>query len=262
MTAVGNPVRTGSNRDIVRPKKMADMVANRIRQMIARGEISEGQWLPTEPRLMEQFGVSRPTLREAFRLLEADSLVSIRRGPPGGARVTFPGPEAAAAQFGLQLTLSKTTIQDVYEARMIIEPAAANLLAKRGSATARKALAAELESIKGLVDSPTDFGAATVRFHQKIVELAGNKTLATVVAMLREVQNQHVARLYGEAQEDRAELIARGERAFRAFAKLVDLINARDGDGAEKFWIKHMKIAQAYVLKGANAKTQVVDLLY
>ena len=81
----------------VRPQKMADMVAGRIRQMIARGELTDGEWLATEPELMEQFGVSRPTLREAFRLLESDSLVTIRRGPPGGARVTVPGPEAAAA---------------------------------------------------------------------------------------------------------------------------------------------------------------------
>ena len=76
----------------VRPQKMADMVAGRIRQMIARGELTDGEWLPTEPELMERFGVSRPTLREAFRLLESDSLVTIRRVPPGGARVTVPGP--------------------------------------------------------------------------------------------------------------------------------------------------------------------------
>lgn len=262
MTTAGNIVRAMSDRDRVRPKKMADMVANRIRQMIARGEVSDGEWLPTEPQLIEQFGVSRPTLREAFRLLEADSLVSIRRGPPGGAKVTVPGPEAAASQFGLLLTLSKTSIQDVYEARMIIEPASARALAERGSATARKALAAELESIKALVDSPAEFGAATVRFHQKIVELAGNKTLATVVGMLTEIMTQHIARLYVDAQVDLAELAARDRSAVRSYEALVRLIDARDGAGAEKFWTKHMKAAKAYVLKGTDDKTQVVDLLY
>ena len=76
----------------VRPLKMADMVAGRIRQMIARGELTDGEWLPTEPELMEQFGVSRPTLREAFRLLESDSLVAVRRGPPGVPVTTCPAP--------------------------------------------------------------------------------------------------------------------------------------------------------------------------
>jgi len=47
--------------------------------------------------------------------------VQIRRGPPGGARVTLPGPETAASLFGLILTLSGTTLMDVYEARMVID---------------------------------------------------------------------------------------------------------------------------------------------
>ena len=67
----------------VRPLKMSDQVAAQIRRMIARGELVDGDWLPTEAELIRQFGVSRPTLREAFRLLEGDSLVTIRRGPPG-----------------------------------------------------------------------------------------------------------------------------------------------------------------------------------
>jgi DNA-binding FadR family transcriptional regulator len=55
----------------VRPSKMSDQVAARIRRMIARGELVDGDWLPTEAELIQRFGVSRPTLREAFRLLEA-----------------------------------------------------------------------------------------------------------------------------------------------------------------------------------------------
>ncbi|MET7769437.1 FCD domain-containing protein [Nocardia sp. NPDC005366] len=250
-----------SERDRVRPKKVPDMVANRIREMIARGEIADGEWLPTEAQLMQTFGVSRPTLREAFRLLEADSLVSIRRGPPGGARVTIPGPEAAASQFGLLLTLQHTSIRDIYDARMVIEPASARTLAERGSAAARKALAAELDEVKKLVDSPAEFGAASVRFHRRLVELAGNTTLATVVSMLTEILTRHLAKVIHENPRQLAELTAQDERAVRAYEKLVVLVQARDGDGAEKFWAKHMKAARDYVLNVDDA-TQVVDLLY
>ncbi|PPJ25811.1 FadR/GntR family transcriptional regulator [Nocardia nova] len=250
-----------SERNRLRPKKMPDMIANRVREMIARGEVGDGEWLPTEPELMATFGVSRPTLREAFRLLEADSLVTIRRGPPGGARVTIPGPEAAASQFGLLLTLSHTSIQDVYEARMVIEPAAARTLAERGNATARKALAAEVKRLAQLVDSPEDFASATVQFHRKLVELAGNKTLATVVGMLTEILTRHMAEAVRDSPRHRAELAASDERAVRAYQKLVTLIQAKDGEGAEKFWIRHMKAAREYVLN-VDDTTQVVDLLY
>jgi DNA-binding FadR family transcriptional regulator len=256
-----NKIAAGSERDRVRPKKVPDMIANRVRQMIARGEVADGEWLPTEPQLMEMFGVSRPTLREAFRLLEADSLVTIRRGPPGGARVTVPGPEAAASQFGLLLTLSHTSIQDIYEARMVIEPAAARTLAERGSATARKALAAEVERLAELVDSPAEFGAASVQFHLRLVELAGNKTLATVVGMLTEILTQHLAKVTRESPQQLSELTAHDKRAVRAYEKLLTLIQAKDGDGAEKFWIRHMRAAREYLLN-VDDTTQVVDLLF
>ena len=65
---------------IVRAPKTAELIAGHIRRQIVRGELREGDTLPSELNLMEQFGVSRPTLREAFRILEAESLISVRRG--------------------------------------------------------------------------------------------------------------------------------------------------------------------------------------
>ncbi|MFE9322557.1 FadR/GntR family transcriptional regulator [Nocardia sp. NPDC052278] len=246
----------------IRPKKMPDMIADRIRQMIARGQIGDGEWLPTEPELMERFGVSRPTLREAFRLLEADSLITIRRGPPGGARVTIPGPEAAAAQFSLLLTLSKTTLQDVYEARMVIEPSCARQLAERGSATNRRALIDEVEHVRAALETPVEFGRRTVQFHRRLVELSGNRTLATVIGMLTEVMQRQTARTYDETHGKPDDLEANNRRALRAYERLSELVQDRDGVGAEEFWLKHMKVARSYFLRNKADSTQIVDLLY
>ena len=247
----------------VRPKKMADIVAGRIRRMIARGEVTDGEWLPTEPALMAEFGVSRPTLREAFRLLEADSLVSIRRGPPGGARVTIPGPEAAANQFGMLLTLSGTTLADLYEARMTIEPAAARAIAERGTNADRKQLAELLEQVRAAADADQSVDRMIVRFHQSLVELSGNKTLATVTGMLNEIITRHIEQVFADTHEPAEDVAANTRRALRAYERLVELVDARDGEAAEKFWIKHMKAARPYVLKGGTrGATQVVDLLY
>lgn len=76
----------------LREPKMADRVATVLRRMFIRGEITEGTMLPPESELMERFGVSRPTLREAFRVLESESLIQVQRGcaaVPGS-----PGPSA------------------------------------------------------------------------------------------------------------------------------------------------------------------------
>ena len=60
--------------------KAAELLAARIRGQIIRGELKEGDALPAESELMETFGVSRPTLREAIRVLEMESLLRMRRG--------------------------------------------------------------------------------------------------------------------------------------------------------------------------------------
>jgi len=252
-----------TTRDQVRAKKMADIIADRIRQQIARGELTEGDWLPTEPELMERFGVSRPTLREAFRLLEADTLVRVRRGPPGGARVHIPGPEAAAPIFGLLLTLNNTTVYDVYEAQTVIQPPAVRRLAEHGSDSDHDALELAVEQVRAaLHDGGVSFGLATVRFHRRVVELAGNQTLSLVTALLGEVMSRHVAALYAESRLTSAELTARNRRALRAYQKLLRLVRSRDAAAAEAFWIEHMRVASGYLLMNTNAaQRQVIDVL-
>ena len=106
---------------VVRAPKTAELIATLYRRQIVRSELRPGDTLPSEQQLMEQFGVSRPTLREAFRILEAEDLISVKRGSRGGARVTQPSLSVAARYVGLLLQVQGTTIADVYEARMVLE---------------------------------------------------------------------------------------------------------------------------------------------
>ena len=73
--------------EVARPLKTGELIAAQLRRQIVRGVLKPGQTLPPETQLMEHFGVSRPTLREAFRILEAETLISVRRGSRGGAKV-------------------------------------------------------------------------------------------------------------------------------------------------------------------------------
>jgi DNA-binding FadR family transcriptional regulator len=241
--------------------KMSDQVAAQIRRMIARGELLHGDWLPTEAELITRFGVSRPTLREAFRLLEGDSLVTIRRGPPGGARVTLPGPDAVADLFGMILMLSGTTIGDVWDARLTIEPPAVRRLAETVTKEALKELDAELDTIRSVVDDAHEFNKAGVRFHVKLVELSGNHTLTAVIGMLAEIIERELAKSLAEVGPDSDEVRRADRRALRGFEKVVDLIRDRDADGAEQAWRDHMKGVRRYVAK-TQKQDRVIDLLY
>jgi DNA-binding FadR family transcriptional regulator len=245
----------------VRPMKMSDQVAAQIRRMIARGELVDGDWLPTEAELIERFGVSRPTLREAFRLLEGDSLVTIRRGPPGGARVTVPGPDAVAGLFGMILMLSGTTIGDVWDARLTIEPPAVRRLAESATKEVLKQLDAELERVRAAIDDPREFSKAGVGYHIKLVELSGNRTLTAIIGMLAEIIERELAKSLAEIGPDSDEARRADRRALRGYEKIADLIHAGDAEGAERAWRDHMKSVRRYVAK-TQKQDRVIDLLY
>lgn len=250
----------GSHRP-VRPLKMSDQVAGQIRRMIARGELGDGDWLPTEAELIRQFGVSRPTLREAFRLLEGDSLVTIRRGPPGGAQVSVPGPDAVAGLFGMVLMLAGTSIGDVWDARLTIEPAAIRRLAETATEIQLAALDRELDEVRAAAAlDPRSFHRAGVRFHVRLVELSGNRTLTALIGMLAEVIERELANAVAEMGPDSEEVYRANRRALRGYENITELIRAGDGPGAEQGWREHMDTVRQYL--GSTGESRILDVLY
>ncbi|WP_236009037.1 FadR/GntR family transcriptional regulator [Actinomadura physcomitrii] len=252
----------------VRPPKMGELVARRLRRMIVDGELKDGDFLPHESTLLEHFGVSRPTLREAVRVLEAEGLIELRRGSRTGARVTVPGPEVVARPAALQLQLGRANLADVYVARSAIEPTAARLLALNSEADHR-GLEESLEEVRAcLADDAERFAAATARFHLRLVELSGNQTLALMAGMVHEIilrQTQSSVRTR-EAEASTASGAAHDDpqvnyrRAVRAYEKLVQLVRAGKADEAERFWRRHLEVADELVLAGHQA-TRVIDVL-
>jgi DNA-binding GntR family transcriptional regulator len=94
----------------LRVPKASEIVAVELRRRIVRGELKKGESLPPEPELMRQFHVSRPTLREAFRILESERFITVRRGARGGARIHLPDPTMAAQYAGLLLRVRGATL--------------------------------------------------------------------------------------------------------------------------------------------------------
>ena len=117
-----------------RVPKTAELVAHHLRKQIVHGDLKEGESLPSETALTAQFGISRPTLREAFRVLEAEQLITVRRGAKGGANVHAPSANMVARYAGLYLEHARTTLADVFDARVAIEAPAAALAAERCTA--------------------------------------------------------------------------------------------------------------------------------
>ena len=208
---------------------------------------------------MAEFAVSRPTLREAFRVLESEPLISIRRGARGGARVHVPNGNVAASYAGLVLEYRGTTLQDVYDARTFIEAPCAALLAQRRTGQDLARLRAALAQAERLMEDPPAFIRAHMEFHALVVELAGNETLAVLNGMVRhiiELANwSHVDLDAGSPDNVRA-----NKRGFRAHVRLVELVAARQAAEAEALWRVHLDEAENYLLMN-KSMTTVLDLL-
>ncbi|EJO89514.1 GntR family transcriptional regulator [Mycobacterium colombiense CECT 3035] len=230
-------------------------MADQLRRMFIRGEIPEGALLPPESELMSRFGVSRPTLREAFRVLESESLIEVQRGVRGGARFTRPKRETLARYAGLILEYEDVTLKDVYDARATLETPMVIELANRRNPEA----IAELEDILEREEQFTGAAGINVRteFHAAIARLSGNKTMQMVSEMLHhiiETANRSLQPTKGARAESSA------KRASKTHRMLLDLIKAGEGDKAAELWNKHLKKAEEYVLTGAEM-SKVVDLL-
>ena len=257
----------GAGRQIgqnIRPLKTGEMIASYLRAKIVRGELAEGDCLPSEVELMRQFDVSRPTLREAFRILETESLIELRRGARG-ARIIAPSVEVAARYIGLLMQTSGTTVSDVYEARSLLEPVAAGLLASRRTAHDLADLSACADDLEHRIESgrpPADVAAWTrrsQRFHDMLMERAGNKTLALQSLVLREVVDTHL--LLASRQPGMVALPGSAfARVVRSYRKLIALVEARDAAGAEAHWRSHMDVAARSLLPEQLKSATVLDI--
>jgi DNA-binding FadR family transcriptional regulator len=242
---VANPARASFPH---RVPKMSEMVAADIRTRILNGEFKPGESLASESALMEEHGVSRPTLREAIRLLEAGQLISVRRGSHRGPVVRLPDTGVTAQSFAMLLQLRGATLADVYRFRMIFEPPAARMAAQNATG----AEVADLrQTLQDEADSLGDWALFTLvswRFHTQLVALSGNVTMGVVAETLQHVSSRH-ADLALVSLANRKSL---GDRSMKAHHKLVELIADGKGPEAERFWERHMTVAGELLIPKAD----------
>src|SRR5947209_12328306 len=126
------------------PREKPQQIADELRSLIVSGELSEGESLGHEPDLVERFGVSRPSLREALRILEAEGLITVVRGVHGGVIVHEPDERMTARTAAMVLQARNVPLADVFEARAMLEPMAARAIASMRN---RKVAVAQLRAL-------------------------------------------------------------------------------------------------------------------
>jgi DNA-binding FadR family transcriptional regulator len=229
----------------------ASLVAAQIRKQIVLGELAEGDLLPSEPEMVKRFGVSRPTLRQAFRILETEHLIAVQRGSRGGTTVLRPTTELATRYLNDLLRHRKTTLDDVLAARLMIEPAAVAQLARHHDADAIKQLSKLVDEQRAAQDGAAATRAAD-QFHVRLVELAGNPVLAQYCKLLHYLIRGHFRRLAGTS---RSADIALPHGSAEAHDKLVELVSAGAVHAALEQWRDHLSAVRAQLATQLDLNT-------
>ena len=236
------------------------MVAAELRRQIVTGQLKPGDKLHPENVLQTQFAISRPTLREALRLLESESLIAIRRGQHGGAHVTAMDFGAAARQVGVFLQVQGTTLQDVWVARTIIEPPAAGLLAARRDPVAIAELEANIDAAREAARSdPIRYADLSADFSMLIAKHCGNKTIHLLAALIHDIirrQHEHVtAKTLSKAGVDTLR-----QASVRSREKALALMRSGTPTQAEKFWRQYLEDIRDLVMVAYREPT-TIDVL-
>ena len=158
----------------VRPTRASAEIISQIREAIFSGRYRPGDRLPTERDMAKRFGVSRVTVRDALRALEAAGLVEVRVGGHGGPYVAAPDVSKLTETLGTHVQLRGTTFLELSEARLALELMAAELAATRVTEE-------ELAQMRELVEGPTrpepDTAGGLLDFHRLVVSAAHNSAL-------------------------------------------------------------------------------------
>jgi DNA-binding FadR family transcriptional regulator len=237
-------------------QKVSHLLAADLRRRILIGELAADQLLPPEADLTTQLQISRDTLREALRILESQQLVEIRRGRGGGAVVRRPGLEAVGRYVALLLQLRRTTLGHLEEARSVIEPPAAEELAVRAAPDDLETLVALHDAERAAQDDPLSFVTAMSTFDQAATELSGNRTLAVLAGVLRDI---YAGQVYAAIGNDAAPAERIAQRVIVSHSAFLDAVRRGDASLAHTTWSDYL-FTTGRMLVSRNASRRPIDI--
>lgn len=212
--------------------RVSQVIVDQIKVLVRDGRLQPGDRLPSERELCQRFGVSRVTVREALRVLEASGLVSIRVGAHGGAFLTSPTAERLGEGLADLISLAPLTALNVTEARIIVELGTLPLAVERATAEDIAALYAMVEEAEQALTEGKYTIEMSAAFHIRVGECTHNPAIEMLLQsfhgpMRMSIEQSHVS----------APMNSRGVREHR---ELTRAIEKRDVAAARKVMTTHL----------------------
>lgn len=213
----------------VRPARASGEIVSQIEHAIFGGELHPGDRLQSERELAEQFGVSRITVRDALRVLEARGLIHVKVGATGGAFVAETNVDRVAESISTMIMLRRMTLSELAEARTVVETAIAELAAQRADEKAVARVAESVERGRKVVREHPTHTEESMEFHVRLGEAAQNELLLGTVRAYRDLLVQTV----NDMKSPR-------EPVQRAHEEILEAVRAHDPEATRRLMLAHL----------------------
>ena len=219
---------------VVQPgRRVYQPLVEQIRRDIFQRQRHPGDRLPHERALAEQFGIGRSAVREALRVLEIQGLVEVRHGYRGGAFVAEPGASPLLWALDASLRLDHVGVDELYEARRLVEPMLARLAAERDASALAALLEANVVEAEARIDEGRSAFALNVEFHAILAKAGGNRVVNLIMRAILDLLQES-----RERQPTDDPNLSR--EAVRGHRQILEAISASDGRLVEALMLAHL----------------------
>jgi GntR family transcriptional repressor for pyruvate dehydrogenase complex len=226
----------------VRNARASRTVAEVLREAILTGELKDGAVLPSERDLAGQADVSRGSVREALRGLEAEGLIEVRAGRSGGAVVRVPGPHSLGRPVAAFLRGAGLDNRPLVETLLVLEPAIAAIAAETRT---DEDLAKLSDLVDRMVASPDHVERVMLNadWHTALAEATHNPILAGILSGLAEAIRASTTDVEAFAADGVR------ERTVASYRSLLEALEAQDANAAETLMFRHITAASKIATK-------------
>jgi GntR family transcriptional repressor for pyruvate dehydrogenase complex len=218
-------------------------VVEHVRREIVAGRLGPGDRLPPERELARKMGVSRPSLRSGLRTLQAMGIIHARRG--AGTFIVEGPPRLGKGPLQFLAALHGFTLDQIYEARRLLEVGAAGLAAERASGEQLAAMADEITGMYASLEDAQSFLRHDLGFHRAVAAGAGNPILATIIGTLTEM-------IWDTGRLNFKGLTLR--ESADTHRRIYEAIRARSAERARREMTQHLEHARWEQVGGGSEK--------
>jgi len=215
----------------VQPVRLYQRIVEQIEDAVARGELKPGERLPSERELVVQFGASRPTVREALRVLESSGVVRSRPGDPNGPEILPFSPHGLAKQMTRLTRVEQMSIADLVSFRMILDGSANMLAARLRSEEELAAIEQTIAVMESAIEQGYEqFSEADVAFHDAVALASRNALIQVCNSVVRGVVLSLISDKVTKARNGKALM----RESLQHHQEVLGAIRAGDGPAAAR----------------------------